>query len=92
MATYIHNSELPVLLRRARDERSLTILPVLLRPSLFHDVTFRYPDPVHGPDEVRLADFQAANPSALTLSEMTQPEQDRVLLGVARAILELTAD
>lgn len=78
-----------MLLRRARDERSLTILPVLLRPSLFHELTFRYPDPVHGPEHVRLADFQAAHPSATTLSEMTQPEQDRVLLGVARAILAL---
>jgi len=89
---YIHNSELPVLLRRAQDERGLQIFPVLLRPSLFHDLTFRYPDPVRGPNEVKLADFQAANPSALTLSEMTQPEQDHVLLRVARALLQLAAD
>lgn len=88
---YIHSSELPVLLRRAQDERSLRILPVLLRPSLFRELTFRYPDPAHGPDDVKLADFQVANPPSLTLSEMTQPEQDRVLLGVARALLELAA-
>lgn len=54
------------------------VFPVLLRPSLFHELTFRYPGPVRGPDEVKLADFQVANPAALTLSEMTQPEQDRV--------------
>lgn len=88
---YIHNSELPVLLRRAQNERSLRIFPVLLRPSLFHVLPFRYPDPVHGPDEMKLADFQVANPPSRTLSEMTQPEQDRVLLDVARALLQLAA-
>jgi hypothetical protein len=75
---------------RAAAECSHKLL-LLLRPSLFHELTFRYPDQVHGPDAGNLAGFQVANPSTLTLSEMPQPEQDRVLLGVARALLELAA-
>ena len=91
-STYIDNSELPVLLRRAQQQHSLRILPVLLRPSLFDKLTFRYPDPAHGPQEIKLADFQVAHPAERTLSEMTRPEQDRVLLGVAEALLQLAAD
>lgn len=91
-STYVHNSELPVLLRRAQGERSLQIFPVLLRPSLFHELSFRYPDPVHGPDEVKLADFQVANPSARTLSELSPAEQDHVLLSVGKALLRFAAE
>jgi hypothetical protein len=81
-----------VLLRRAQGERSLQIFPVLLRPSLFHELSFRYPDPVHGPDEVKLADFQVANPSARTLSELSPAEQDHVLLSVGKALLRFAAE
>jgi hypothetical protein len=45
---YIRNSELPVLLRNAAESRGVTILPILLRPCLWRETTFNYPDPKDG--------------------------------------------
>jgi hypothetical protein len=82
---YVHSNELPILLKRARD-RGLVILPVILRPCLFEETRFRYPDPVHGPDELTLSALQTANPQAQPLSAMSEAEQDQVLLAVAKRL------
>jgi hypothetical protein len=85
---YIRNSELPVLLHHAKD-RGVKIVPVVLRPCLFEETRFNYPDPKTGPEEFTLASLQSAGSSAKTLSEMTEGEQDRALLGVARTLAKL---
>ena len=85
---YIRNSELPVLLKRAM-EHGLTIIPIIIKPCLFAETMFKYPDPVAGPEEFSLASLQAANPPSKALSEMEEHEQDRVLLSVAQRLLRL---
>jgi hypothetical protein len=85
---YIANSELPVLLRRARDD-GLKILPVLLSPSLFYKTRFKWPDPKTGPQEFTLSSLQTAGAPSETLSEMTEAQQDRVFVALAERILEI---
>ena len=84
-SSYIRNNELPILLRRAKEE-GLKIIPVLLRPSAFADTTFNYPDPEHGPEHFTLASLQAAGSPEKALNEMSEGEQDRALLDVALAL------
>ena len=85
---YIRNSELPVLLRNARD-KGVKIIPIILRPCLFVESKFKYPDPQTGPEGFTLASLQAAGSPAKALSEMTEGEQDRALLKVAQALAKL---
>jgi hypothetical protein len=87
-SSYIRNSELPVLLKKGRDE-GLVIIPILLRPCLFVETTFRYPDPVDGPDALSLASLQTANTRARALSAMSETEQDETLVAVARHLLKV---
>lgn len=87
-STYIRNSELPVLLKKAKD-KGVTILPIIVRRSLFSETKFRFPDPVNGPDELSLSVFQAANSVDKPLNSMEEHEQDRVLLSIAQKILGL---
>ncbi|MBE9135766.1 toll/interleukin-1 receptor domain-containing protein [Nodosilinea sp. LEGE 07088] len=82
---YIHNSELPVLLKNAQ-QRGVTILPLIVRPSLYDSLTFKYPDPAHGPEEIALASMQSVNPDNRPLTTMTQAEQDATLLKLARRL------
>ncbi len=85
---YIRNSELPVLLRNARDQ-GVKIIPIVLRPCLFAESKFKYPDPQTGPEEFTLASLQSAGSPAKALSEMTEGEQDRALLKVAQRLAKL---
>ncbi len=57
---FIRTSELPVLLQKAK-EKGVVILPIILRPCLFKETKFRYPDPRVGPEEFSLANLQATN-------------------------------
>lgn len=82
---FIRNSELPVLLRRAK-EQGPNILPVLVGPSRFDKAKFKYPDPKTGPEEFTLASLQAAGSPDKTLIEMNDGEQERTLLAVANRI------
>jgi len=82
---YIRSNELPILLRNAK-EQGVRIIPVILRPCLFAETKFRYPDPRTGPEEFTLASLQAAGSPSKALSEMTEGEQDRALLTVAQAL------
>ena len=85
---YIRNSELPVLLRNAR-QQGVKIIPIILRPCLFAESKFRYPDPLTGPEEFTLASLQAAGSPSRALSEMSEGEQDRALLKVAQTLAKL---
>ena len=85
---YIRNSELPALLMNAMN-RGAAVLPVIVRHSLFAETTFKYPDPVKGPNDLSLSIFQSANPPDKPLNSMEEHEQDKVLLSVAQRILEL---
>lgn len=85
---YIRNSELPVLLCNAM-KCGLKIIPIILRPCLFAESKFKYPDPRTGPDELSLASLQAAGSPAKALSEMSEGEQDRALLKVAQTLAKL---
>jgi eukaryotic-like serine/threonine-protein kinase len=82
---YIRNNELPALLKRLKDQ-GVVILPIILRPCLFTTITFKYPDPINGPERFSLADLQASNPPNKALNELDEAQQDRVLLKVAQRI------
>ena len=82
---YIANSELPVLLKRA-DENGVPIFQLLIKPCLYKGTKFKYPDPKAGPEELLLSSLQAANPPSKTLIEMTEAEQNRVMIDVAEAL------
>lgn len=86
---YIANSELPVLLRRAHDSSGVTLIPVLVSPSIFAKAVFRYPDPLRGPDTFSLASIQAANSPTETLAELSYPAQERALVALAERLLDL---
>jgi hypothetical protein len=85
---YIRSSELPVLLKHAKD-KGVKILPVIVRHCLFKETTFKYPDPVHGPENLSLATLQTANPPSTPLNSLPEHEQDKVLLGVAQHLLAI---
>jgi hypothetical protein len=80
---YIKNSELPVLLKRAKDD-GLKILPVIVRHCALKETYFLYPDPRNGPERLSLSSLQAANPLDKPLNALQQHEQDKVLLSVAQ--------
>jgi hypothetical protein len=85
---YIRNSELPVLLCKAKQE-GVKIIPIILRPCFFVETKFKYPDPQTGPEEFTLSSLQAAGSPSKTLSEMSEGEQDRALLKVAQTLAKL---
>ncbi len=82
---YIRNHELPVLLHRAKTQ-GLRIVPVILRPCLYAETRFKYPDPETGPEEFSLASLQAAGSSAKALNEMTEGEQDRASVAIPAVV------
>jgi TIR domain len=82
---YIARSEVPVLLKNCAD-KGLRIIPVIISPCLYEETRFKYPDWKTGPDELTLGSIQSINPPSKTLVEMTEGEQNRVLLNVARQI------
>jgi hypothetical protein len=85
---YIRNSELPILLKNAKD-RGVNILPIILRHCLYKETKFKYPDPVHGPEELSLSSLQAANSPSKPLNGMEEYEQDETLVKVAKRLLEI---
>ena len=87
---YVRSSELPILLRNAK-EKNVKIIPIILRPCLFAETKFKYPDPKIGPEAFTLASLQAAGSPGKALSEMTEAEQDRTLLKVAQALIKLVS-
>ena len=82
---YIADNELPVLLRRVK-ESGVPIFQLLISPCLYEETKFKYPDPKTGPEEFVLSSLQAANAPSKTLIEMSEAEQDHVMLDVAREL------
>lgn len=85
---YIANHELPVLLKRVK-EKGVPVFQLLLSPCMDAETRFKYPDPKSGPYEFTLRSIQAANPPSKTMIEMTEAEQNRVMLDVARQIKQI---
>lgn len=85
---YIRNSELPVLLQRAK-EQGVLILPIILRTCALKEVIFKYPDPKTGPEELSLSSFQGANSTNTPLNGLPEDKQDKVLVSVAKRLLGL---
>jgi tetratricopeptide (TPR) repeat protein len=85
---YIANSELPVILKNAA-ERGVKIFPVLISPTPFKLVKYKFPDPKTGHQEFTLSSLQAANLPDKTLIEMNEGEQNRVLERLADQLSEL---
>jgi hypothetical protein len=56
---------------------------------LFKETTFKYPDPVQGPEELSLATLQSANSPTTPLNSLSEHEQDKVLLEVAQTLLAI---
>jgi TIR domain len=90
-SSYIRNSELPVILKNAA-AKGVRIFPILISPSVYKMAKYKYPDPKTGPQEFTLASIQAANAPSKTLIEMTEGEQNRVLLKVAEQLAELLSE
>lgn len=84
---YIYESEVPVLLKRAK-ERGVVILPIILRPCAF-DEPFYYTDENGDEQEFSLKSLQAPNSVTKPLNEMSEAEQDRTLLRVYERLKEL---
>lgn len=87
---YIRDSEVPVLLMNAVNE-GRAVIPVILRPCMFAETKFKYPDSERGPGELSLSIFQSANPPSKPLNSMEEHEQDAALVSVARRVLELAS-
>ncbi len=85
---YIASDELPMLLKKAHGE-GLKIMPVLISPSLFQRVRFRYDHPTDGPQEYLLSSLQAANTPSETLSELDEAGQNRVFVKLAEDLLDI---
>jgi hypothetical protein len=72
---FISNEEVPALLK-ASEEDGATILPLILKPSLYTN----YPS---------LKDYQSVNDPSKPLSKLSEAEQDEVLVSMAKRIMEL---
>lgn len=84
---YIANEEIPILLKKSKDN-GVPIFQMIISPCLYEETQFLYPDTKTGPDSFTLSSIQSANPHTQTLLEMTEAEQNRVMLRVARHILD----
>ena len=84
---YIATSEIPVLLKNAVDG-GLSVLPIIISPCLYDEAMFKYPDATLGPNLLKLSSLQSANPPSQTLIEMSEAEQNRVFLRVAKRLQE----
>jgi hypothetical protein len=87
---YFKTRELPVLLRRYQ-ENGLLVIPIVLRYCFFSEATFKYPDPILGPECLPLSVFQAANSPQRPLDTMARSEQDAVFIKVGHRLLEAHA-
>jgi hypothetical protein len=83
---YIRNSELPVLLKQAK-ETGVAILPVILRQCRWQETTFKYPHPQEGPEELSLSAIQV--PTTEPLNSLSEHEQDDVLYRLTGRITKI---
>ncbi len=85
---FVRTGELPIILARAK-ETGLRVIPIVLKPCLFAEAVYRYPDPDSGPNTVTLAEFQSLNSPDAPLSALREHEQDAVLLQAAQYLLSI---
>ena len=71
---FIADNELPPLLKAAIDE-GITILPIIVKPSIFSDSN--------------LATFQSVNDPSLPLSAMSENDQEEILVKLTKRIKKL---
>lgn len=83
---YIRNSELPVLLKQAK-EVGVAILPVILSPCRWQETIFKYPHPQEGPEELSLSAIQV--PTIKPLNSLSESEQDDVLYRLTERIAKI---
>ena len=74
---FIAKDELPPLLKAAENEGA-TILPVIVKPSLFN--------------RSKLTEFQAVNDPSKPLSSLSESEQEQVFVDLANRIIELVGE
>jgi hypothetical protein len=67
-------------------DRGVKIMPVIVSPCLYEEARFKYPDWKIGPHELLLGSLQSINPPSRTLVEMSEEEQNGVLLAIARQL------
>jgi ubiquinone/menaquinone biosynthesis C-methylase UbiE len=84
---YIRNEELPRLLQKAKTD-GLVIIPVILRKCFYDHAIYRFPDPVAGPEEFRLAALQTAASNENPMNIRDPGQQGLVLDQVARRLVE----
>ena len=85
-SNYIAASEMPLFLLRRQQRTKLTIFPMHVSPSVWDDVEYRYPNPETGPHVLKLRDIQMVNSEESTLAELSESEQDRVMISVAKKL------
>jgi formylglycine-generating enzyme required for sulfatase activity len=84
---YIREKEVPALLRR-HDEKSVRLIPLLLRQCAWQRVVFRYTDPSGRSRERMLSELQGVLPANKPLNSLDEGAQDEALTKVATEILE----
>jgi hypothetical protein len=85
---YIYEHEMPVLLERQAIGKT-TLIPIVLSPCSLKEITFPYRD-AQGEMQRRSLDvFQGANSLNNPLMRMSEPEQDEILLSVAKQVRKL---
>ena len=87
---YIRNSEVPVLLKQAK-EQGVVILPIVLRPCLYKETKFTYRDGNGQEQKFSLASLQSPNSVSNPLNSMEEHEQDEALLKVAQRLLKIVS-
>jgi hypothetical protein len=86
---YISGVEVPLILRRSRDNPNFTILPVYVEPSTVKIARFRSHE--SGEEDFDLTTIQGINGPDRTLLEMPGPEQSRTLVLLAETIASTLA-
>ncbi len=87
-SAFIKNSELPILLHSAKS-RGVLIIPVIIEQCLFEFVSYKYPDPINGPEKLKLVEFQAAGSPTESMAMLKKPQQNLILYEIALRILSL---
>jgi hypothetical protein len=85
---FIKNSELPILLHSAKS-KGMLIIPVIIQQCVFESVTYKYPDPINGPEKLKLAEFQTAGSPTESMAMLEKPQQNLVLYEIAKRIQSL---
>lgn len=85
---YISESEMPALLAQAR-LKGIPIIPVILKPCIFELIEYKYPDPKHGPEVLKISAVQAINSPHQALSGLSDHDQDQVLSDISRRLNDI---